>query len=437
VNTVEDLRQVLSDDVRRLQPPAGLETRVLQRALKRSGAVVLVHRAERRNALPSWEPTRRTELAAGIAAILLAAIVIGSFAYIRAAIRPHTFAPPITSPSPTLTRPLNVDPAAPVILFTDAGNRYQVDGMTWDGQSGKITQVPRGGPNSLTAESSNPAGTLFVAFPNIIDRSGRVVAKLGSYPSIDMFLGTWADDERHYCQVGTPAPGANLIAGTLQLTTPGGSPRDVVQVGDQGPDGSTFEVPVCSVLGDRAVVIQSNQNFIQYWVVQLSSGLVLWTRNHISTCPPPAPTVNACGIPNVVASRDGRYVAEIQPTGVSTVFGPNGSPVGYVNGFVNAFSWDGSLVVVSGMDTGQARLIKWNDGAVIWAAPPAQIIAGLQPEPGGTSLAILLMSNNRSTLPPPGVLYVVSSDGRVLGRGEVGSSSLLACRPGPCGGGGG
>jgi photosystem II stability/assembly factor-like uncharacterized protein len=88
VNTVNDLRQALSDEVRRLQPPGGLETRVLQQALQRSGNVVPAHRAERRSALPSWDPKRRTELAAGIAAVVLAAIVIGTFAFIRLNTRP-------------------------------------------------------------------------------------------------------------------------------------------------------------------------------------------------------------------------------------------------------------------------------------------------------------------------------------------------------------
>jgi hypothetical protein len=442
VNTVNDLRQALSDDVRRLQPPSGLEARVLQQALQRSRAVVPAHRAERHSAVPAWEPKRRAELVGGIAAILLAAIVIGSFAYIRAATRPHTVAPPITGPSPTLTRPLNVDPGTPVILFTDAGNPYQVDGMTWDGRSGTMTQVPKSLQTSYAAESSNAAGTLFVAFPNIVDRSGRVVAKLSSGPYADprmtAFLGVWADDEEHYCQVAPAlASGDKPEPGTLQLTTPGGSPRDVVQVGNQGPSGSTLYVTVCSVLGDRAIVIESDQAQIQYWVVQLSSGHVLWTHTFADTCPLPLPTsVTACGVPGVVASRDGRYVAEVQPTGITTVLGPNGSPVGYINGWVRAFSWDGSLAVVGGLGRGVATVIRWSDGTVIWTAPPAIDLGGVQAEPNGTSFAILTdaKSPDNPSASPYGVLYLVSSDGRVIWQQEVAGRSLLSCLPIACGG---
>lgn len=451
MNTVNDLRQALSNEVRRLQPPAGLEMRVLKQALQRSGAVVPAHRAERGTAVPSWEPKRRMELAAGIAAVALAAIVIGTFAYIRLNTRPHAVAPPITSaspsppalrPPPALTQPLNVDPAMPVILFIDPGNSHQIDGMTWDGRSGKLAQVPNRLQTSYTAEKSNAAGTLFVAFPNIIDRSGRVVANLsgGPYgdPRMNDFLGAWADDEQHYCQV-TPAlaSGAKPVSGTLQLTTPGGSPRNVVQVGNQGPSGSTLYVTVCSVLGDRAIVIERDDTHIQYWVVELSSGHILWTHTFANSCPPPLPTsVTACGIPNVVASRDGRYVAEVQPTGATTVLGTNGSPVGYVNGFVTAFSWDGSLAVVSDSGGGVAMVIRWSDGTLIWTAPPAIDLGGIQAQPNGTSLAILMDSKSpdNPSGSTSGVLYVVSSDGRVVAQQQVAGRGMLTCLPIACGG---
>lgn len=96
MNTVNDLRQALSEEVRRLQPPGGLETRVLQQALQRSEIIVPAHQGERRNALPSWEPRRRTELAAGIAAVVLAAVVIGTFAFVR--LNTHPIPTPVHIP---------------------------------------------------------------------------------------------------------------------------------------------------------------------------------------------------------------------------------------------------------------------------------------------------------------------------------------------------
>jgi photosystem II stability/assembly factor-like uncharacterized protein len=92
VNTVNDLRQALSEEMSRLQPPAGLETRVLQQALRSPAAGVPAYWGEREGGVRYR--TARTELVAGIAAVLLAAIVIGTFAYIRASTHPQPVAPP-------------------------------------------------------------------------------------------------------------------------------------------------------------------------------------------------------------------------------------------------------------------------------------------------------------------------------------------------------
>src|SRR5258706_2155123 len=264
---------------------------------------------------------------------------------------------------------LTVSASTPVILFTDAGNSNQIDGMTWDGQmAGKVTEIPspfqsvcqttgttevcsrppvgRSAPPLNSAESSNPDGSLFVAFPYFYDRSGRVVATLEGGPYSDSavgeyFVGTWADDDHHYCQVQPRFGGAAAVTGTLQLTTPGGAPRDVVRIGTQAASEYTLAVRACSVLADRAVLIQaaasgSGGNTIdQYWVVQMSSGHVLWTRD-----------LRGAGVARVIASRNGRYVAEVPTSGATTIFGPSGSVVGHANGLVEAFSWDGSLAVV-------------------------------------------------------------------------------------------
>lgn len=380
---------------------------------------------------------RRTELAAGIAAVVLAAIVIGTFAYIRAVTHPQTVAPPIT----------------PLILFSDPADPSQVDGMTWDGRiSGKVTRVL---DNGSGVESTNPAGTLFVDFPNVLDRSGRVVAQLrggfyGANPASTDFIGTWADDEIHYCQsfpFFATAPGTTSSS-TLQLTTPGGTPRNVAQVGEVTSDSyNNVNVVACSVLADRAVVVEADPKanvggdvfVFQYWVVQLSTGRVLWAHD----------LRGSKSIARVIASRDGQYVAEVSSTGTSTIYGPNGSPVGQVSDRVLAFSWDGSLVVAGHTETEvfnncprssisscvpfpQPRVIRWRDGATIWTLPTGQTLAtsgqtlaGIQPEPGGTSLAIAayaaappVLGAQFSTYPT--VLYVVSSGGQVLGQTDVG-----------------
>jgi|GEM_PF-1280809 len=393
---------------------------------------------------------RRTEFAAAIAAIVLAAIVVGSFVYVRSLTRPHNVTPPITSPSPGVSRPspaltqsLNVPNTTPVILFDDAGNPNQIDGMTWDGRAGKVTEIaasgqpdcqttgttqvcsptPFGGgaPPLTGAISSSPKGTLFVAIPYFYDRSGHVVAELpGALYAPDTgvglyFVGTWADDELHYCQVLPVFGGTTAVNGTLKLTTPGGTPRDVARIGTQGASENTLNVTACSVQADRAVVVQANPSsgsggntIAQYWVVQLSDGHVLWTRD-----------VRGGGVASVVASPDGRYIAEVQSTGSTTIYGPSGTAAGHVDGLVEAFSWDGSLgLVVRG---GGASVLRWRDGTIVWNVPSGEGLAGFQPEPGGTSFAVRTEN---------GALYVVSSDGRVIAQRLV--PGLLGCMPAQC-----
>jgi hypothetical protein len=340
--------------------------------------------------------------------------------------------------------PLTVSASTPVILFTDAGNSNQIDGLTWDGQrAGKITEIPSpfqsmcqttgttevcssppvGGaaPPLNSAESSNPDGSLFVAFPYFYDRSGRVVATLKGGPYSDpgvgeYFVGTWADDDHHYCQVQPRFGGATAVTGTLQLTTPGGTPRDVVRIGSQAASEYTLTVGACSMLADRAVLVQhtptvgSGGNTIdQYWVVQLSSGHVLWTRD-----------LRGAGVARVIASRDSRYVAEVPTSGATTIFGPSGSVVGHVSGLVEAFSWDGSLAVV--VSSGGASVVRWNDGTVVWTIPTGEGLSGFQPEPGGSSFAIRTVN---------GALYIVSSAGRVIAQRDV--PGLLGCIPAQAG----
>jgi hypothetical protein len=189
----------------------------------------------------------------------------------------------------------------------------------------------------------------------------------------------------------------------------------VLHIGSQAASENTLRVGACSVLADQAVLVQtatssSGGNTIdQYWVVHLSSGHVLWTRD-----------LRGVGVARVIASRDGRYVAEDETSGATTIFGPGGSVVGHVSGLVEAFSWDGSLAAV--VSSGGASVVRWNDGTVVWTVPTGEALSGFQPEPGGTSFAIRTVN---------GALYVVSAAGRVIAQRDV--PDLLGCIPAQAG----
>jgi hypothetical protein len=315
-------------------------------------------------------------------------------------------ASPTANPSPTpLAQPLHVPLTTPVILFHDPVNPDQVDGITWDGTaSGRVASGAKLG------FSPNPAGTLYATLDRAIyDRSGHLV---GSYGGNMKGFGTWADDEHHYCQmVGKSAtPPASGEPATLQVGAPGETTRTVAQVGTVGQQ-ATIAVAACSELSDRAVVVQSGGQGIgarQLWVVQLSTGHILWTRSYIS---------DSTSVITIGASRDSQYITEAHSgagqTPGTTVYSATGSVLGRLTMFVASFSWDGTLAVVTSPE-GSVSVIRWRDGNHLWGAPQGQTLDAAIPEPGGLRVAVSLRNPDyqQTTGFPPTDLYVIGSDGQ-------------------------
>jgi hypothetical protein len=314
-------------------------------------------------------------------------------------------ASPTANPSPTpLAQPLHVPLTTPVILFHDPVNPDQVDGITWDGTaSGRVASGAKLG------FTPNPAGTLYATLDRAIyDRSGHLV---GSYGGYTKGFGTWADDERHYCQmVGRSAtPPASGEPATLQLGAPGETTRTIVQVGTVGLQ-ATIALAACSVLSDRAIVVQSGGQGIgarQLWVVQLSTGHTLWTRSYLTDS----------SVVTIGASRDGQYITEAHSgTGQApgtTVYSPTGAVVGHIAGAVAGFSWDGTLAVVTSLE-GSVSVIRWGNASHVWGAPQGQTLDGAMAEPGGQRVGVSL--HNPDYQPTTGFtptdLYVIGSDGQ-------------------------
>jgi hypothetical protein len=137
----------------------------------------------------------------------------------------------------------------------------------------------------------------------------------------------------------------------------------------------------------------------QAWVVQLSTGRILWTKSG-----------------NFVASRDGQYLAEGDPNGGAwTIYGPGFTVAGHVPGPVQGFSWGGSLVVVGQYGT-RPSVIDWRSGKVVWTGPAGSLYTGSLPEPGGARIAIEVQTpNHPQTSGFPMVdVYAVSPDGAAV-----------------------
>lgn len=295
----------------------------------------------------------------------------------------------------------------PVILFHDAVNIDQIDGITWDGSaSGRVAAT--GGTSGF---SPNPAGTLYAALGDrgIHDRSGHLVAAYGGNKG----FGTWADDGRHYCQMvsrsALPPPGGEPAS--LQLAAPGEPARTIAQVGTAYQQAGVW-IAACSVQLDRAIVVQPGGQGIgtrQVWAVQLTTGRILWTRSYSLDS----------SVVTIAASRDGRYVAEVRSgpgqAPATVVYGPAGSTMAQVSGSVSGFSWDSVLAVVTTAD-GSVSVIRWQDGSHVWGAPQGQTFFSTLGEPGGQHIALALRNPDyqQTTGFPPVDLYVVGPDGQAV-----------------------
>ena len=346
--------------------------------------------------------SHRAQWAAGIAAVLIAALVITTFALIRGVGRPH--ATPAVTPT-ARTQKLSVSDSTPILLIRETSAYQKIDAITWDGKAAGTL------PFDLGDSLPNPAANLFASAGVIRDRSGAVVAS-GSFGG-KFFSGTWADDEVHFCLM-TPVdnPGAGGLPTTLKLfDARAGTARDVLKVGTLY--NQTFmSVAACSVEFDRAVVVQSAGQGIgtaQYWVVELSTGKILWTHNF----------QESKGLPvQIVSSRDGQTVAESQGL-TSTLFGLDGAAIGHIAGSVQIFCWDGSLALVdAGTGDGPARIVRISDGSTVWSGPSGSgfYVSSYGAQPDGASIAVGLHNPAYTAVNDlnPVDLYIVAPDGHVV-----------------------
>jgi len=337
------------------------------------------------------QPANRSwQWAAAVAAVLIAAIVITTFALVKAG--GHTTPVPAATPSPhpqvsptPLSSQLVVPPGTPVILYHDPANFDQVDGVTWDGRtSGRV------GVGATSGGNAAPDGSHY----QTLDKA-----------AVSPF---WADDSTHYCAVVRTKSRDVTGPGMLQIGSSGQQPRNVAKVGTFGAAGLNAGGPTvvaCSPGADRAVVYQSGGQGIgvaEFWVIQLSNGRVLWHAGRGTW---------------IAASHDGRYVALADDSFKSTVYGPNGQVAGRIDGTVFTFSWDASVAVVAPNYGGAPSILDWRDGQTVWTCPKStyQYTQSL-PEPGGTHIAIGAAdpAYKNTTGFQPVDLFVVGPDGVVV-----------------------
>lgn len=386
----------LSDDVRHAFDKEQAALGDLSDARHRLVQNALASRDHRPSLGPHW--------AAGIAAVLIAAVVIATLVLVRAGSHSHPLPAATPSPkavvSPTpLSNQIAVPAATPLILYHDPSSFDQLDGMTWDGSI-----IGRVGYGVASGGLGSPGGAMYTTMGDIRDRQGQVV---GAYDSKSESL-TWADDDQHFCKLARTGSRDSSGPGMLQIGAQGQPVRNVTQVGSFPPatsNGGGPRVVSCSPGADRAVVDQSGGQGVgvtQFWVVQLSTGRTLWTGGSGSW---------------IAASHDGKFIALADDSGKATVYGPSGAVLTRLADTVFGFSWDATLAVTAPNFSAAPRIVRWADGTTIWTSPSSSTYTYWDAfaEPNGSHIAVGVLD---PAYPQTGGfapvdLFVVGADGSV------------------------
>lgn len=364
-------------------------------------------------------PRRRYWAAVGAAVLalaLVATLVYGARGLVRHDRRPVT-ASPTAKPTPTATPPLivngllKVPESTPVVAFVGPDDLSQVSAVTWDGHGPGMLGIRQQPPDG-TIGAQSPDGSRFQLLGTAVNRDGQVqgsLATAGKPPVV------WGDDSRHLCQMATRS---SLFEGptTLQLIQPGQPPRDVAQVGTAFAQ-SAPSVLACSMLGDRAVVVETGPigNALELWVLRLSTGDILYHKTF--------PTTGGAAT-RVTASRDGQLLAETSTTCCPETYSAatirrasDGTRLAGIDGAGAVwFSWSGDLAITTTRPGGVPRVIRWATGQVVWSGPAGSSYRGFLSEPNGKRLAIATGSESDPTAQASDIWIVSPDDGRPTPR---------------------
>jgi hypothetical protein len=266
--------------------------------------------------------------------------------------------------------------------FDDGGqNLSRMCAVTWDGQL--QGEMPRGVARAQSPDGSRllvwdyPISLAFNAQNEpllAIDRSNHVLER---YTSIWGREAIWADDNLHFCSIEDTVREDQFGGqGLLVEHLPGVSAHNVGRMGPvipqhRGPEPSRRPGAVgpgpniipgvgphllaCSPATDRAVVLDAVNGILR--VVKLSDGSPLLTHQYGTHF---LPRTDPRDFIELVASRDGRYVAENvgQRTRATIRDLTTGVVVGtFESGAVSAFTSNGHRVV-AGNDT-QTAVVDW------------------------------------------------------------------------------
>jgi hypothetical protein len=270
----------------------------------------------------------------------------------------------------------------------------------WDGKESIPVPVPPPGGSQPSPDGSRLLRTSDSA---IVDSFGRGIGQLQVAGYRTYSLPAWGDDSRHLCWLRS-ADNAPISQVELAESLPGGDVRKVAVVGALARDQGSLGLAACAPLEDRAVITGSSYQsgvpgagpkyLVTYAVrvVALSNGQTVHERQYSSNEPSTSTFV--------VASRDGKFLAENRLDGVVTIREiPSGLVLAtLLDARVLGFSWTGRYAVLArragqaGLNP-RAELLEWRAGRSLWSADVAA--QWMLPRPGSDDVLIVVMSPTR------------------------------------------
>ena len=365
MNSIKDLRQVLTEQTHRMQPPPGLESRMLHLALDRNAAQ------------PRAAGSVRTPRLAALVAVLLAVAIVAALVFATRAFQSNRTVPGVPAPGP-------------LVYF----QRAPVSG--WQAIDWKGAGHGTVGSDHVGNPYQSPDGSRILWYPNdtwqIVDRHGHTL----SSPDLSRSRAfTWADDSSGLCVV-------NVISaeppngGTYQLefvSSTGGSRIISTLATKKGPNLSACSprsgrmvITTASGAKDR-VTQQTRIGFGEIDVIDFKTGHVLF-RHDFSPGEVDAMPISHDGLLaalgtqfrfTVVSLVDGHVVSQA----------PAATPLG--------FSWDDRLLVANGA-ANRGELIDVPTGQVVWIDPTAEVTQGAASEPDGSDVMMFVTTGGLSDL---------------------------------------
>jgi hypothetical protein len=371
-------------------------------------------------------PTRNLQWIAVAVAAVLGVLVVAGLVSTRLAPRGNvpgnTKATPVADYGPP---PAGV----PLLYVHDPNNPSWLIGFDWSGKPRGTVKLAA----DLGADPSQvrmaPDGSGFEVGETIKGGTGIFLDRLGQRVATDTgpsdVAGTmWADDNRHKCLITI----SSAYVWGLATRLPGQVLQPVaVLARDPGVGQSGISLAACSYENNLAIAVRTTIAWpAEVWVVRLSDGAIVAHHKY-----PVGGGVNpGGGLNSVVASPDGKYMAENSAKG-SKLDGssPSVSPASTIIRRVSdwqvvkkldpalqvmRFSGDGSLVLAAKLQPlspgGTLSLLNWSTGSIVWQREIADpFVVAVLAQPTGRDFAFAFVTVGGQDL--TATISIVHGDG--------------------------